>query len=110
MDTRVEREEAGYVSNTHPPTRVSELIISTTSSWNEQLVRATFIPLDAEAILKILLCTRQNEDFWAWSEERKGNFTVRHAFRMIQRTKFSREAWLLGQGDHHMRKRIAKGG
>lgn len=75
-----------------PPTRVSELINQATSTWDEQLVRATFIPIDAETILQIPLCTRQMEDFWAWSEDRKGNFTVSSAYRMIQRTKLSREA------------------
>ena len=47
----------------HPPHKVSELINSTTCSWNEQLVRATFVPIDAETILQIPLCTRQIEDF-----------------------------------------------
>lgn len=82
----------------HPPTKVSELIIQATSSWDEQLIRMTFIPIDAEAILQIPLCTRQTEDFWAWSEERTGKFTVRSAYRMIQQTTLSREAWLYEQG------------
>ena len=67
-----------------PPTKVSELINSTTSSWDEQLVRSVFIPIDAEAILAIPLCTRQVEDFWAWSEDRRGIFTVRSAYKTIQ--------------------------
>lgn len=82
----------------HPPTKVSELIIQATSSWNEHLIRTTFIPIDAEAILQIPLCTRQTDDFWAWSEDRRGVFTVRFAYRMIQNTKFSRESWLYERG------------
>lgn len=81
-----------------PPRKVSELINHATSSWNEQLVRSTFIPIDAEAILQIPLCTRQIEDFWAWSEDRRGIFSVRTAYRMIQQTKLSRESWLYEQG------------
>ena len=60
--------------------------------------RSVFIPLDAKAILQIPLCTRQVDDFWAWAKERKGVFSVRSAYRMIQRTKLSREAWLYEQG------------
>lgn len=51
-----------------PPIEVSELIDHTSSSWNVNLVRSVFIPTDAAAILQIPLCTRQMEDFWAWSE------------------------------------------
>lgn len=81
-----------------PPKRVSELINHATSSWNEPLVRSVFIPINAEAILQISLCTRQIEDFWAWSEDRGGIFTVRSAYRMIQLTKMSRESWLYEAG------------
>ena len=80
-----------------PPRKVSELINHATSSWNEQLVWSTFISIDAEAILQIPLCTRQIEDFWAWSEDRRGIFSVRTAYRMIQQRKLSREAWLYEQ-------------
>ena len=73
-----------------PPMRVAEVIDHTSSSWKEDLVRTVFIPIDAAAILQIPLCTRQTDDFWAWSEERKGTFTVRLAYRMIQQTKLRR--------------------
>ena len=80
------------------PQLVSELINHSMASWNEPLVRATFIPIDAERILKIPLCNRQIEDFWAWSEDRRGIFTVRTVYRMIQQKKLSREGWLYEQG------------
>jgi len=82
----------------HPPQKVSELINITTCSWNEQLVRATFVPIDAETIMQIPLCTRQIEDFWAWSEDRRGIFSVRTSYHMIHQKKLSREAWLYEQG------------
>lgn len=82
----------------HPPHKVSELINTATCSWNEQLVRATFVPIDAESIMKIPLCTRQVEDFWAWSEDRRGIFSVRSAYHMIHQKKLSRDAWLYEQG------------
>ena len=47
------------------PVRVAELIDNTTASWNETLVRSVFTQGDAKAILRIPLCTRQVDDFWA---------------------------------------------
>ena len=40
------------------------------------------------------LCTCRLGDFWGWHEEPRGTFSVRSAYRMILRTKHSREAWL----------------
>ena len=47
------------------PTLVSELIDRSSASWREEKVREVFIPLDAESILGIPLCTRRVADFWA---------------------------------------------
>lgn len=66
-----------------PPSKVSELINSTTSSWNEQLVRSIFISIDAEAVFAIPLFTWKVECFWAWSEDRRGIFIVRSAYKMV---------------------------
>lgn len=77
-----------------PPMYVSELIDQTTSCWKEDVVRAVFVPIDAEEILKIPLCTRKVDNFWAGSKEPRGNFTIRSAYKMIQQTKMSRESWL----------------
>ena len=79
-----------------PPTRVHELIEQTTTTWKEDLVRSVFVPIDVEAILKIPLCTRRVDDFWAWSREKRGMFTVCSTYRMNQCTKLSRENWLYG--------------
>ena len=48
------------------PARVAELIDPTSAKWKEDKVRATFLPVDANVILKIPLCTRRVDDFWAW--------------------------------------------
>ena len=74
-----------------PPEKVSELIDTTTASWKEGLVRAVFTPFDAEEILKIPLCTRRIDDFWAWNEEKRGTFSVCSAYRMIVRIKTESE-------------------
>ena len=68
----------------NPPQLVSELIDATMASWNEELVRQVFTPLDAESVLKIPLCTRQIDDFWAWAWERSGVFSVRSAYRVLK--------------------------
>ena len=47
----------------NPPRRVSDLIDATSASWREELVRTTFMAFDAEAILKIPLCSRHIDDF-----------------------------------------------
>ena len=52
------------------------------------------MPIDAEAILSIPLCTRNIPDFWAWSAEKKGGFSVRSAYRLIIHTKIARELWI----------------
>ena len=44
-------------------TRVAEHIDHTMSSMDEQLIQSILIPIDAETILKIPLCTRQISDF-----------------------------------------------
>lgn len=57
-------------------------------------MRTVFTLFDAEAILKIPLCNRRVGDFWAWSEEKRGHFSVSSAYRMLARTKLNRESWL----------------
>lgn len=78
----------------NPPQYVSELISTTTATWNEALVHTVFLSIDAEAILRIPLCTRNIPDFWAWSGEKKGQFSVKSAYRMILNTKINRENWI----------------
>ena len=46
-----------------PPRKVAELLQPTTGAWNEDLVRSVFIRFDADAILKIPVCTSNIEDF-----------------------------------------------
>jgi ribonuclease HI len=80
----------------NPPTMVHEIINHSEATWNSNLIRQVFLPMDAEAILSIPLCTGGVTDFWAWYFERKGYFTVRSAYRMLIDTKTRRENWLDG--------------
>jgi hypothetical protein len=51
---------------------VDELFIPGTRSWREDLIRASFVPCDAEEILKICPSFRVQEDIIAWNYERNG--------------------------------------
>lgn len=66
-----------------PPNWVSYLIEATTATWKEDLIRSVFLPVDAQTILAIPLCTIPIADFWAWSHERTGRFSVRPAYKMV---------------------------
>jgi ribonuclease HI len=46
------------------------------------LIRQVFIPIDAEAILRIPLRT-QEMDWWAWELEKHGEFSVKSAYRKL---------------------------
>jgi hypothetical protein len=75
----------------NPPQMVSELIDETMATWKTNLVHACFLPMDAAIILGIPLCTRRQSNFWAWSLDRKGQFSVKSAYRMISSIKSNRE-------------------
>ena len=98
MDTKLAGQRSMFrpygTTAPNPPTTVSELIISTTASWNRPLIQQIFMPIDAQVVLAIPLCTRNISDFWAWYYEKHGAFTVKSAYKMLIATKLRREAWL----------------
>jgi len=65
------------------PQLVSELIDSTTATWDMQMLESFFTLADVESIINIPLSTRRQADFWAWHHEKKGVFSVRSAYRML---------------------------
>lgn len=67
----------------NPPHMVSELIDTTTASWDRQKLQSFFAPMDREIISNIPISTRRQSDFWAWHYERKGCFSARSAYRML---------------------------
>ena len=87
---------ASKVAN--PPSRVCELIDHTSMSWKSEEVRKYFLEIDSEAILRIPLSMRNQEDYWAWHHERNGLFTVRSAYRMLIEAKKRREDYFEGRG------------
>jgi len=59
-----------------------------------EILKEFFLPMDIEAIKAIPLCTAMLGDFWAWSYEKSGLFSVRSAYRMLVHTRERRTAWL----------------
>jgi hypothetical protein len=82
-----------YCKLANPPQYVSELI-NANGQWNLQQLRALFAPMDRDLIYNIPLCTRRQEDCWAWHYEKKGFFTVRSAHQMFIHNWERRTAWM----------------
>ena len=53
-------------------TRVSELIDPITGTWDEELIRSIFIPVDVRRIMQIPINLQAFEGFIAWHPEPKG--------------------------------------
>ena len=59
---------------------VDELIDHDTQTWDEQLVRDVFNPIDASRVLRIPLSSNMTEDFISWHLSKSYTFTVRSAY------------------------------
>jgi hypothetical protein len=64
-----------------PATRVCELLTSTRSS-DDRALSENFVPIDVVAVKRIPLA-HVGEDFWAWTKEKHGLYSVRSAYRML---------------------------
>ena len=60
--------------------KVSDFIDPNTSYWDEDLVRQTLWPIDAQRVLAIPLPMHDTSDFIAWSYTKNGLFTVRSTY------------------------------
>jgi hypothetical protein len=63
--------------------RVSKLIDAESGTWKVDLVRSNFIATEADAILNIPLRRGGGDDFWAWSLEKTGIYSVKSAYRSL---------------------------
>jgi hypothetical protein len=64
----------------HLLSKVSDLIDPVTNCWDEDLVRQTLWPIDAQRVLAIPISMHNMSDFIAWSYTKNGLFTVRSAY------------------------------
>jgi hypothetical protein len=64
--------------------RVAELSDGNDKRWNEDLIRQSFITIDAEEILKIKPSRRMDEDVLAWAPDKSGIYSVRYAYRLLK--------------------------
>ena len=60
--------------------RVVDLIDPVSNIWDEDLIRQTMWPIDAQRILSIPLSQHNMSDFIAWSYTKNGMFSVRSAY------------------------------
>ena len=61
---------------------VSSLIDFDTRWWKVDVIRATFLPLDASTILKIPISYNLPEDSLIWIGNKRGTFSVKSAFHI----------------------------
>ena len=64
---------------------VSSLIDPTTKWWKADLVRATFLPFEVEAILRIPLSHNLPEDKIIWLGNSRGEFTTKGAYHIAHK-------------------------
>lgn len=63
---------------------VDDLFVGGARRWNEELIRQSFIGIDAEEILKIQLNQTMDDDVVAWAHERNGVYSVRSSYRLLK--------------------------
>ena len=64
---------------------VSSLIDLTTKWWRADVINTTFLPFEAETILKIPLSRNLPEDKLIWMGNNWGEFTVKSAYHIAYR-------------------------
>jgi len=66
---------------------VAELIDKEAGCWREDSVRRLFLPIDAELILRIPLCTSWPIDKLIWHFTSNGTFSVKSAYHLLRSLK-----------------------
>jgi hypothetical protein len=74
------------------PQFVSELVNQVEAAWKSDMLEEFFTPLDTMTIANIPLCTRKQEDFWAWHFDKQGNSVVQSAYYMLVRRREHHDA------------------
>uniref|UniRef100_A0A2N9F5C6 RNase H type-1 domain-containing protein n=1 Tax=Fagus sylvatica TaxID=28930 RepID=A0A2N9F5C6_FAGSY len=63
--------------------RVGELIHGSPPTWNIHKIQSLFLPYDVDAILKIPLSGRQQEDRLYWFDTQNGKYSVRSGYKLL---------------------------
>lgn len=79
--------------------QVSELLTVDGRSWDGDALNQNLLPLDVEAV-KLIPLGRAQHDFWGWSGERHGFYTVRSAYRLLSMAEAERRAYANGRSSH----------
>jgi hypothetical protein len=80
-------------------TRVSELLSASGRSWDAEALHQNLLPLDMEAV-KLIPLGRVQDDFWGWSGEQHGMYTVRSAYRLLAAVEAQDRAFANGRSSH----------
>ncbi|KAM6547817.1 hypothetical protein CsatB_019493 [Cannabis sativa] len=78
------------VTSTHPAllhNTVSSLFSLEARAWDPEVVEDLFNNRDANLILGLPLSLNSGSDFWSWSGDRSGLFSVKTAYVMLQKNK-----------------------
>ncbi|KAJ8765269.1 hypothetical protein K2173_011966 [Erythroxylum novogranatense] len=63
---------------------VQELLVLNLTRWDLDLVQEVFCDRDVHLIQSIPLSSRKRPDWWKWRGERKGIYSVKSAYKMLQ--------------------------
>jgi hypothetical protein len=63
--------------------------------WNEEALHQNLLPFDAEAVRQIPL-GRVQQDFWAWSREKHGLYSVKSAYHLLAETELQSRSYTTG--------------
>ena len=62
---------------------VVELINQATGSWHVNLMENSIFPFEAQQILAIPLCASQQSNFFYWSLEKNGIYSVKSGYKIL---------------------------
>jgi hypothetical protein len=78
---------------------VAELLDADRHAWNEIALHQNLVAFDAVVASRIPL-GRTQDDFWAWSGERHGLYTVKSAYRLLSEVEMQTRAHATGVPSH----------
>lgn len=88
--------------------KVSAPIDERSKQWNEELVRACFLPCDAECILRIPLSHSRDMDCVSWPYTKSGVYTVKSAYMLAKYASVHQQLGVRGKGEKSEQNTTAK--